>query len=109
YLGLTDTYVSVIGLNSSSEDSTNSLSRIGLYNIGWCALYGDRKPFVQVDLLFATTVEGLLVNNRLLLLYGDRKLRNTSYQTGVKTFTVSYGNDTAVLLTYRDYSGAKAK
>ncbi|KAL3865936.1 hypothetical protein ACJMK2_043281, partial [Sinanodonta woodiana] len=47
YLGLTDTNASVIGLNSSSADSTYSLSRIGLYDIGWCALSGDPHPFVQ--------------------------------------------------------------
>ncbi|KAL3889735.1 hypothetical protein ACJMK2_002064 [Sinanodonta woodiana] len=108
HLGLTDNYASVLGLNSSSEDSTNSLSRIGLYDTGWCALPGDLNPFVQVDLLIEMIVEGLLVQNRLLFTYEVGKLRNI-YQAGVKTFYVSYGNDIEVLQRYKDDNGTHEK
>ncbi|KAK3585285.1 hypothetical protein CHS0354_040232 [Potamilus streckersoni] len=56
----------------------------------------------KVDLLIATDVEGLRVQNRLLLIDGEGRLRKTSYHSGVKEFFVSYGNDVEVLLKYKE-------
>ncbi|XP_060584536.1 uncharacterized protein LOC132740609 [Ruditapes philippinarum] len=71
---------------------------------GWCAGLTDKQPFIQVDLLKKTSIDGLVITNweEIIDDIENNKYERRLVKRGCRSFYIKYGNYLDVLERYNN-------